>query len=64
MAERLAVSSPDGDGPVLVEVEVGTAVGAYRGADRTRGCGGRGGNTARTTVDVGPGRHATTGVPG
>jgi hypothetical protein len=32
MAERLAASSPDGDGIVLVGVEVGTAVGGYRGA--------------------------------
>jgi hypothetical protein len=34
MAERLAASSPEGDGTVLVEV--GTAVGGCRGAERTR----------------------------
>lgn len=64
MAERLAASSPDGDGTVLVEVEVGTAVGGCRGTEGTRGCGDRGGSTAGTTVDVGRGRPPTIGAPG
>ena len=64
MAERLAASSLDGDGTVLVEVEVGTAVGGYRGAEGTRGCGDRGGSAAGTTADVGLGRHPTIGAPG
>jgi hypothetical protein len=41
MAERLAASSPDGDGTVLAEVEVGTAVGGCRGAEGTREDGAR-----------------------
>lgn len=62
MAERLAASSLDGDGTVLVEVEVASGVGGHRGAEGTRGCGDRGGSTAGTTADVGPGRPPTTGA--
>ena len=60
MAERLAASSLDGDGTVLVEVGVATGIGGHRGAEGTRGCDDRGGGTAGTTADVGPGTPPTT----
>jgi hypothetical protein len=63
MAERLAASSLDGDGTVPVEVEVATGIGGHRAAEGDRGCGDRGGSTAGTMADVGPGRPPTTGAP-